>query len=166
MLLKRSLPLMNSGLWEEINMVLQAHERKGGSHPRIRAMQDFNEMMEDCGLFDADAGLQGPSSFRFLNMWVKHHGFLDAVNNNWNLSCEIQGLDKLQQKLFRLKQFFRWWNKNVFGNVIRYFSYLLAQENVQLADDDLHEIHKLVSDNEADALCIAPLTDEIKKVVW
>ena len=51
-------------------------------------------------------------------MWSKHENFLQSVKSNWTQpTFQTSGMKKLSEKLYRLKQFLRWWNINIFGNV-------------------------------------------------
>ena len=50
-------------------------------------------------------------------MWTLHPDFLKEVESNWAMPSRNVGLKKLKEKLFRLKQFFIWWNKHTFGNI-------------------------------------------------
>ncbi|KAL0287132.1 UNVERIFIED_CONTAM: hypothetical protein Sradi_7130600 [Sesamum radiatum] len=58
-----------------------------------------------------------PSSFRFQNMWLHHHSFLQTVKQSWELPIEGYGMYKLQQKLYRTKELLKKWNRETFGNV-------------------------------------------------
>ncbi|XP_042045033.1 uncharacterized protein LOC121791044 [Salvia splendens] len=59
----------------------------------------------------------GGSAFRFQNMWVRHGGFLQLVQNIWAQPTEASGLLNLQTKLARSKKALKAWNKEVFGNI-------------------------------------------------
>ncbi|KAL0309424.1 UNVERIFIED_CONTAM: hypothetical protein Sradi_5884700 [Sesamum radiatum] len=121
----------------DFNIILSAQEKRGGAQPKFRAMEDFANMVLECGLIDA--GFEGaahtwsnritwerldhflyseawldtftttrvihlsrtwsdhapllinlesnlvkpPSSFRFMRMWIKHHDFLNTVEQSW-----------------------------------------------------------------------------------
>ncbi|XP_073121912.1 uncharacterized protein [Henckelia pumila] len=58
------------------------------------------------------------SSFRFQNMWVLHPEFLQTVRLNCNFPCSGKGMFRMVAKLKRLKDHLKWWNKEVFGNVM------------------------------------------------
>ncbi|KAL0394544.1 UNVERIFIED_CONTAM: hypothetical protein Slati_4420600 [Sesamum latifolium] len=45
-----------------------------------------------------------PSSFRFQNMWLQHHSFLETVKQSWDLPIEGYGMYKLQQKIYITKE--------------------------------------------------------------
>ncbi|KAL0405473.1 UNVERIFIED_CONTAM: hypothetical protein Slati_3861200 [Sesamum latifolium] len=59
------------------------------------------------------------SSFRFQNMWVRHHKFIETVKRSWESPMQGYGMYKLQQKLDRTKEL-RTWNREVFGNVFQF----------------------------------------------
>ncbi|XP_041995763.1 uncharacterized protein LOC121745889 [Salvia splendens] len=57
------------------------------------------------------------SAFRFQNMWVRHDGFLQLVQDIWAQPTGASGLLNLQTKLARSKKALKAWNKEVFGNI-------------------------------------------------
>ncbi|KAK4384643.1 hypothetical protein Sango_3039400 [Sesamum angolense] len=170
----------------DFNIILSAQEKRGGAQPKFRAMEDFANMVLECGLIDA--GFEGtahtwsnritwerldrflyseawldtftttrvihlsrtwsdhapllinlesnlvkpPSSFRFMRMWIKHHDFLNTVEQSWKHPTGVYGLINLQQKLYRLKQHLKWWNKNVFGDL--FDNIKKAQEQVLISE--------------------------------
>ncbi|XP_042035115.1 uncharacterized protein LOC121781443 [Salvia splendens] len=59
----------------------------------------------------------GGSAFHFQNMWVRHEGFMQLVQNIWAQPTEASGLLNLQTKLARSKKALKAWNKEVFGNI-------------------------------------------------
>ncbi|KAL6550651.1 hypothetical protein OROMI_021139 [Orobanche minor] len=70
------------------------------------------------------------SSFRFQNMWAKHHLFLDVVSDSWSIPMPFAGLLKLSKKLSRLKLTLKEWNRHVFGNIFE----KVAEANDKAAD--------------------------------
>ncbi|KAL0293654.1 UNVERIFIED_CONTAM: hypothetical protein Sradi_6925200 [Sesamum radiatum] len=58
-----------------------------------------------------------PSSFRFQQMWVSHQNFLETAKRWWSLPIHGSGMYKLQQKLYRMKEHLKMWNKQTFGNI-------------------------------------------------
>ncbi|KAK4385713.1 LINE-1 retrotransposable element O protein [Sesamum angolense] len=79
-------------------------------------------------------------------MWIKHHDFLNTVEQSWKHPTGAYGLINLQQKLYRLKQHLKWWNKNVFGDLF---------DNIKKAQEQV-----LISESVYDAApCDANLTD-------
>ncbi|XP_047961409.1 uncharacterized protein LOC125206162 [Salvia hispanica] len=62
--------------------------------------------------------LPGPrvrAAFRFQNMWVRHHLFLQEVDRCWKEETGTRGM--IQLKLSRLKRSLKLWNHVVFGNI-------------------------------------------------
>ncbi|XP_073138423.1 uncharacterized protein [Henckelia pumila] len=57
-------------------------------------------------------------SFRFQNMWFFHPDFMQSVCLNLNNPCVKRGLSRLVIKLKRLKYHLKWWNQEVFGNIL------------------------------------------------
>ncbi|XP_042016190.1 uncharacterized protein LOC121764200 [Salvia splendens] len=56
-------------------------------------------------------------SFRFQNMWVRHHLFLNEVDRCWREGTGTRGMINMQIKLSRLKSSLKIWNRVIFGNV-------------------------------------------------
>ncbi|KAK6151841.1 hypothetical protein DH2020_014476 [Rehmannia glutinosa] len=44
-----------------------------------------------------------PASFRYMNMWARHHNFLNNVAEVWNCPTSFYGLTNLSHKLIRVK---------------------------------------------------------------
>ena len=61
---------------------------------------------------------QGPSLFRFENMWLKVDGFKDLLREWWQ-GFEVRGMVsfKLATKMKELKQKIKVWNRDVFGRL-------------------------------------------------
>ncbi|KAL0293315.1 UNVERIFIED_CONTAM: LINE-1 reverse transcriptase [Sesamum radiatum] len=102
-----------------------------------------------------------PSSFRFQNMWLHHHSFLQTVKQSWELPIEGYGMYKLQQKLYRTKELLKKWNREIFGNV-----FSTAQQAKQEAteaeknfDRDPSEAN-LIALNKSNAVMVQALTME------
>ncbi|KAI3457760.1 hypothetical protein Pfo_014423 [Paulownia fortunei] len=211
-----------SQLWllgGDCNTILQLNKRTGHQRSRLTSMQDFGDMIEDCGLIDA--GYEGSNftwtnhkvwkrldrilylddwlnlfnttrvshlpriwsnhspllismnitsvkpvtSFRFLRMWARHHAFKEAVNVSWQHLTDTQGMINLQQKLYRLKQFLRWWNKNIFGDIF---------ENIKKAEQEVANSKTKFDNDPCDSnlielkRCTAMLTQalSIEKDYW
>jgi hypothetical protein len=58
----------------------------------------------------------GPKPFKFNNCWLQHPDFISFVKNTWE-SLEIHGKKAfvIKEKLKRLKEALRTWNREVFG---------------------------------------------------
>ncbi|KAL0393382.1 UNVERIFIED_CONTAM: Retrovirus-related Pol polyprotein from type-1 retrotransposable element R2 [Sesamum radiatum] len=65
-------------------------------------------------------------------MWIKHHDFLNTVEQPWKHPTGAYGLINFQQKLYRLKQHLKWWNKNVFVDL--FDNIKKAQEQVLISE--------------------------------
>lgn len=63
-------------------------------------------------------------------MWCKHPGFQSVVESIWTLSVHLSGMMKLNEKLKRLKQRLKQWNREVFGDIFQY----LKDVEVAVAD--------------------------------
>ncbi|XP_062085581.1 uncharacterized protein LOC133791679 [Humulus lupulus] len=73
----------------------------------------------------------GVKPFRFFNMWTDHEKFTELVLQSWCKLCKGSGLERIVQKLGRLEQVLRKFNKNVVGDVVQ--NYNTAKENYQNA---------------------------------
>ncbi|KAK4410283.1 hypothetical protein Sango_0101300 [Sesamum angolense] len=58
-----------------------------------------------------------PSSFRFQHMWIMHPNFQEMIKQSWGALIHGYGMYRLQQKLYRLKDHLKQWNRDIFGNV-------------------------------------------------
>ena len=94
-----------------------------------RVMSDHGPLLIQC----QTPGPPIRPSFRFQNMWVRHHTFLEEVQKCWSEPMGEKGMLNLQLKLGRAKKCLKWWNKNVFGNVF---------EKVKQADMEAQEALK------------------------
>ncbi|KAL6565178.1 hypothetical protein OROMI_016628 [Orobanche minor] len=86
------------------------------------------------------------SSFRFQNMWVKHHLFLPTVKESWDLYSNSRGMLKLLEKLSRLKYTLKEWNKLEFGNIFdkideAQYAVDVAENNFDLDPNTLNLVH-------------------------
>ncbi|KAL0367180.1 UNVERIFIED_CONTAM: hypothetical protein Sradi_3608100 [Sesamum radiatum] len=50
-------------------------------------------------------------------MWIDLPTFLNTVQKSWELPTRGYGMYKLQQKLYKIKDTLKEWNRQVFGNV-------------------------------------------------
>ncbi|XP_042038358.1 uncharacterized protein LOC121784259 [Salvia splendens] len=144
----------------DFNTILSTRDRTGSDTNRQVEMVDFAEAIEDCRLLDpgfdgsdytwAKNGLMerldrvlnadnlgGGRAFRFQNMWVRHEGFADMVRVDWMAPTEATGLLNLKIKLARIKQTFKWWNKEVFGNI--HTNLKACEENIAVAQSKFEE---------------------------
>ncbi|EOY19200.1 Retrotransposon, unclassified-like protein [Theobroma cacao] len=116
----------NTHMFQRLDRVVYNMEWASSfSHTRIHHLNrdgfDHCPLLISCCNFS----LQRPSSFRFLHAWVKHHGFLNFVANNWRQTIYSTGLMAFWNKQQRLKKSLKGWNKDVFGDI---FSNLRAAE--------------------------------------
>lgn len=72
----------------------------------------------------------GPSPFRFENMWLRHKSFKQNVKSWWekDISARWAGL-KLQSKLTNLKEQLKNWNRETSGNITMRKEELLQSKN-------------------------------------
>lgn len=57
------------------------------------------------------------SAFRFLNVWTKHHQFMQLVEDSWSIPTNGKPLVTFHLKLKELKKRLQMWNREVFGNI-------------------------------------------------
>ncbi|KAL0368125.1 UNVERIFIED_CONTAM: hypothetical protein Scaly_1031400 [Sesamum calycinum] len=70
----------------DFNIILEANERKGGAAPNIRTMEDFSDMLLDCGL--QDAGFEGAQfTWSRKRLWQRLDRFL--YSHTWLHSFPI-----------------------------------------------------------------------------
>lgn len=84
---------------------------------------------------------QVPRSFRFLNVWVAHHSFLDVVREAWSFQSDCRPIKALLLKLKKVKEMLRVWNKDVFGNVV---------DRVREAEEDVRCKEVLLEENQSE----------------
>ncbi|PKU62205.1 hypothetical protein MA16_Dca011498 [Dendrobium catenatum] len=92
-----------------------------------------------------------PTVFKFQNMWLSHHDFLNVVENNWHAPIfpdgNISGIAKLWNNLSRVKQVLRWWNKhifkNLFSNIKNAEKEVMELENVYMLNPDSFNLSEL-----------------------
>lgn len=65
------------------------------------------------------------SAIRFLNVWTKHHSFMNLVRDAWNIQIDSRPMVKFAQKLNLLRHKLRSWK---YGNIHR---------NVRKAEDEV-----------------------------
>ncbi|XP_073273383.1 uncharacterized protein [Primulina huaijiensis] len=107
----------NKTIWKRLDRVFVSVDWCDHFHS-IRVEHLIRTVSDHCPLFvSVPVFASGPSSFRFQSMWLRHHGFLQTVRLNWNLSCHLNGMHRLFVKLKRLKSHLKWWNKSVFGDL-------------------------------------------------
>ncbi|KAK4384003.1 hypothetical protein Sango_2738600 [Sesamum angolense] len=96
----------------DFNIMLHTHENRGGTISTLGSIEDFNDMVLDRGLTDA-----GFEKEPFA--WSNKRGAL------------IQGYSmyRLQQKLYRLKDHLKQWNRDIFGNVFSLVDQVKAAAN-------------------------------------
>ncbi|KAL6493346.1 hypothetical protein OROGR_033105 [Orobanche gracilis] len=108
----------SNNIWQRLDRVLFSSEWYN-SFPNCvvrhlpRHKSDHNALLCEFN----SGGAKQASSFRFQNMWTKHHKFLEVVRESWQIPIPFSGLLKLSKKLQRLKLTLKDWNNCVFGNI-------------------------------------------------
>ncbi|KAL2453242.1 Uncharacterized protein Adt_49258 [Abeliophyllum distichum] len=110
----------NGRVWKRLDRVL-INSAVGSSCSRFsvrhlnRSTSDYSPLLIQ---WSSDDDL-GPRPFRFLNVWSRHHDFLSFVSQKWSFLTHHTGMIALWEKIFRLKQGLRWWNRHVFGDIFQ-----------------------------------------------
>ncbi|KAL2532641.1 Uncharacterized protein Adt_05992 [Abeliophyllum distichum] len=113
-------PWTNGRVWKRLDRVL-INPAVGSSCSRFsvrhlnRSTSDHSPLLIQ---WSSDDDL-GPRPFRFLNVWSRHHDFLSFVSQKWSFPTHHTGMTALWEKIFRLKQGLRWWNRHVFGDIFQ-----------------------------------------------
>ncbi|KAL6565077.1 hypothetical protein OROMI_016527 [Orobanche minor] len=123
------------GVWQRLDRILVSPEWYS-SFPSMstrhlpKYQSDHNSLL--CQ-FDHNIAIR-KTSFRFQNMWVKHHLFLPTVQESWGIHTFSRGMFKLSEKLVRLKYTLKEWNTHHFGNIFNKIDQ--AQYAVEVAEKD------------------------------
>ncbi|RVW77204.1 hypothetical protein CK203_043344 [Vitis vinifera] len=117
------------GIWDEpwclggdFNVTLSQRERsRQGS--LNGAMRRFAQVVDDLDLIDlplqGGGGMsQGPSPFRFENMWLKVDGFKDLLRDWWQEGVRGgRASFRIAAKMKVMKEKIKAWNRDVFGRL-------------------------------------------------
>ncbi|KAL0290874.1 UNVERIFIED_CONTAM: hypothetical protein Sradi_7040400 [Sesamum radiatum] len=152
----------NKRIWRRLDRVLYSKEwAETFNITRVahlpRRLSDHHPLCIDASKTEN----KKPSSFRFQNMWLQHHSFLQTVKQSWELPIEGYGMYKLQQKLYRTKELLKKWNRETFGNV-----FSTVQQAKQAATDAEKNFDKdpseanLIALNKSNAVMVHALTME------
>ncbi|PKU76305.1 hypothetical protein MA16_Dca019534 [Dendrobium catenatum] len=80
----------------DFNIISNASERRGGCRPNIRAMEEFNEMINDCNLIDIGF-LGSPFTWCRVNLYQCLDKFL--FNNEWMSQFSASNMEHLSRTL-------------------------------------------------------------------
>ncbi|KAH6782217.1 hypothetical protein C2S51_007510 [Perilla frutescens var. frutescens] len=98
------------------------------------------------------------SSFRFQNMWIRHHTFRETVMQEWSVPTGFSGMMNLQLKLKRVRKRLRQWNWDVFGDVFE----LVRQADAAVAQAS-YDSSCIEEDHDRILLSVSdPVTERIK----
>lgn len=107
----------NGRVWQRLDRALMNEQcssvfgfTKVSHMPRGRS--DHAPLLIKCGNQPAF-----PTSFRFLNIWRKHKGFIDIVKEAWEIPVGGVGMESFYQKVLNVKRRLREWNMKHFGRV-------------------------------------------------
>ncbi|KAL6558442.1 hypothetical protein OROMI_018792 [Orobanche minor] len=123
------------GVWQRLDRILVSPEWYSSFHSlSIRHLPKFeSDHNSILCQFDQNIAIR-KTSFRFQNMWVKHHLFLPTVQESWGIHTFSRGMLKLSEKLMRLKCTLKEWNTHHFGNIFNKIDQ--AHYAVEVAEKD------------------------------
>ncbi|XP_071920627.1 uncharacterized protein [Coffea arabica] len=107
----------NGRVWQRLDRALMNQDWAGGyefSHVShlCRGRSDHAPLLISC---QNGGSIKRP--FKFLNVWRRHSGFLEVVQQGWAMPVKGDGMTKFVQKLRAVKGCLRGWNVQVFGNI-------------------------------------------------
>lgn len=110
----------NNRMFQRLDRVVYNHEwAEFFSSTRVQHLNrdgsDHCPLLISC----SNTNARGPSTFRFLHAWTKHHDFLPFVEKSWNAPTQASGMTALWYKQQRLKRDLKWWNKHIFGDIFK-----------------------------------------------
>ncbi|KAL2226750.1 UNVERIFIED_CONTAM: hypothetical protein Sindi_2033700 [Sesamum indicum] len=90
---------------------------------------------------DIDSLLELDSELQPQHMWIMHHNFQDMVKHSWGAPIQGYSMYRLQQKLYRLKDHLKQWNKDNFGNI-----FSLVDQAKAAANEAEKQFNRLLSE--------------------
>nr|XP_027120329.1 uncharacterized protein LOC113737276 [Coffea arabica] len=107
----------NGRVWQRLDRAFLNQEWADGyefSHVShlARGRSDHAPVLINC-----QNGGHSKRSFRFLNVWRRHSGFMNVVRQGWAMPVEGEGMLKFYNKLKAVKGCLQVWNVQVFGNI-------------------------------------------------
>ncbi|XP_071939796.1 uncharacterized protein [Coffea arabica] len=107
----------NGRVWQRLDRALMNRDWAVGyefSHVShlCRGRSDHAPLLISC-----QNGSPTKHSFKFLNVWRWHSGFMEVVQQGWAMPVGGDGMTKFNQKLRAVKGCLRGWNVQVFGNI-------------------------------------------------
>ncbi|XP_062093758.1 uncharacterized protein LOC133799775 [Humulus lupulus] len=106
-----------------------------------------------CVIKSQELNKVGFKPFRYCNHWLLHRSYKESVLNSWSsTSGSGGGLNKILQKLLRVKHVLKRFNREVVGDVV--LDYKLAKEEFSKAQEDLasnpsdYTLHQAVIQNQ------------------
>ncbi|KAL0361196.1 UNVERIFIED_CONTAM: hypothetical protein Sradi_3804100 [Sesamum radiatum] len=141
----------------DFNLVVSVSEQSNGAYPTHHSIEEFNKAIFDCGL--SDVGFEGRKyTWTNYRLWQR----LDRILSEWmdklpstsirylprssSDHCPLlvqeddvtsSGMAKLAEKLKRVKQRLKQWNKDVFGDI---FSNVKAAEEVMTRAERTYDV--------------------------
>ncbi|XP_071902386.1 uncharacterized protein [Coffea arabica] len=107
----------NGSVWQRLDRALTnvkwalAYPISRVSH-LTRGRSDHAPLMVKCA-----PRMGSPRSFRFLNVWARHPGFLPMVQEVWKREVAGVGMNRFFNKLVKVKEELRIWNRETFGDI-------------------------------------------------
>ncbi|XP_071909704.1 uncharacterized protein [Coffea arabica] len=107
----------NGRVWQRLDRALMNQDWAVGyefSHVShlCRGRSDHAPLLISC-----QNGSPNKRPFKFLNVWRRHSGFMEVVQQGWVMPVRGDGMTKFNQKLRAVKGCLGGWNVQVFGNI-------------------------------------------------
>lgn len=119
-------------------------------HHLPRATSNHAPLLLKCNFSRA----QIPRPFRFINAWTTHIDYQAFLSSQWQLYPTVGGIRGLYNKLHRLKQALRTWNREIYGNI---FSNVEQAEQEYSRCERLHDANPSPEHRESVSLAHAKL---------
>ncbi|OVA17071.1 Ribonuclease H domain [Macleaya cordata] len=136
----------------DFNAVLRMEEKKGGLPPKSIAMTEFWDCVQSCNLIESHStGIK----YTWCNNQVGSRRILCKLdraffNTLWSDSYATNPATRFAYKLKRLKDYLKWWNINIFGNInlkLKDLEKAIDQAMLESDNDpaDLDKLSKLIT---------------------
>ncbi|XP_027178008.1 uncharacterized protein LOC113777167 [Coffea eugenioides] len=109
----------NGSLWQRLDRALtngrwmEAYPVSRVSH-LARGCSDHAPLLVKC---TPRMGASSLASFRFLNVWARHPGFLAVVSETWGTEVSGVGMTRFFNKLTQVRNRLRQWSRETFGDI-------------------------------------------------
>ncbi|OVA06927.1 Ribonuclease H domain [Macleaya cordata] len=108
-----------------------------------RHLSDHSPLVGSCVKFPRPRNCP----FKFQSMWISYPSYNQLVKGNWDEPLFGSPVYVFTQKLKRLKEVLKVWNRNVFGDIVHQFKEKdkLVEEAMLISDGDPHNLDNLAN---------------------